>query len=154
MYFKLQLGQKNGEVLYPVPIDALKNTKYRKDMLRCVCELDYDASSETGVEQITKEEYDNYPNCSIFVDKTQIQNDGVDVVTVKANLPVNVANECIKLIDTNTGNSSDLTLDFADSDSNGQATFQLTSTQSGKVFRLVAESDKFTKSEEVLIKVS
>ncbi|KXS41191.1 MAG: hypothetical protein AWU54_1720 [Candidatus Frackibacter sp. T328-2] len=150
MYFKLQLGKDGNDVVYPIPIDAIRAPKYRKDTLECVCQLDYNASNGSSVIRITEQEYLDYPQCQLITDKTEIQADGTDTATLTVDLPVIMQGEQITLYNKET----EKTLDFADSDSKGQATFTLTSTQSGKVFRLVAESDKFTMSEEVLIKVS
>jgi|GEM_PF-3862501 len=148
MYFKLRITMEGNNFVYPVPdINKIKGAKYRKDMKECVCYYPEQISG-TGIEEITEAQYSQYPKCRVNLDKTQIQSDGIDTVTVTVSLPDTIAGEQVNLY------VDGALVDFAMTDTN-QTTLQLTadSSMEGEILEISAESTHWQISEKKLLEV-
>ena len=149
MYFKLQITMEGNSFVYPVPdINKIKGVKYRKDMKECVCYYPEDISGNAGVEAITEAQYEQYPKCRVNLDKTQIQSDGIDTITVTVSLPNIITGEQVNLY------VNGALVDFAITDTN-QATFEITadSSMAGEILEVSAESQHWHMSDKVLLEV-
>lgn len=144
-FVKMQVGiTSQGNFIYPVPIEAIKLPKYRSDNLECAAILEYEPPPTSGLEIISQQEYEEYGQCIVTVDKKKISADGSDTCEVTVKVPCNDPVEVI-LWD---GESE--VLDFDDSDE-GIAVFELKSSIP-KIWRLRASCNLFPSSNEVLVK--
>lgn len=149
MYYKLQISMEGNNFVHPVPdVSKIRGAKYRKDMKECVCYYPEDISGNAGVEAITEAQYEQYPKCRVNLDKTQIQSDGIDTVTVTVSLPDTIAGERVNLY------VDGALVDFAMTDTN-QTTLQLTadSSMAGEILEVSAESQHWSMSDKVLLEV-
>lgn len=141
MFYKLAITMDGNNFIYPVTdINSITGAKYRKDMKECVCRYP-ETISGTGIEEITEAEYDQYPKCRVNLDKTQIQSDGVDAVTITVSLPDAIVGEQVSL------SVNGAIINFTLTDTN-QAVFTYTNTVPGSVVEITAESTSWRTSDK------
>ncbi len=147
MYFKLLIKHNGTKLVYPVPVEHIQAPKYRRDIRYCVCELSYNPLLDNplleGVEEVSEEYYNQYPNCKLDVDKQSFEADGIEQCTVTVTLP-DPEVDTIKLYDGST------LIDYAIV-GNGVAIFHITANQP-KIFELKAAPMLYGESKEVLVR--